>query len=140
MNFYIHNILIATNQNIVIDYYTPDPDPKKINFKNAFRINEYLKFAKDEPLWYIFHPVAKSSFGPCSTLNLEEMYNGSMVNGQSEIRFIDIYNLKNKNPFTFFKLKELDHPKFLENIDVSSLMSKAITLNCKMIIEKNAKK
>jgi hypothetical protein len=99
-----------------------------------------LKYGKDEPLWYLFHPVAKSSFGPCSTSNLEEMYNGQMVNGQSEIRFIDIYNLKNRKPFTFFKLKELDNPKFLENIDVSTLLTNAITLNCRMIIEKNHKK
>jgi len=77
--------------------------------------------------------VAKSSFGPCSTANLEEMYNGNMVNGQSEIRFIDIYNLKNQKPFTFFKLKELENPKIMDNIDISSLFTNAIKLNSKPI-------
>jgi len=80
--------------------------------------------------------VAKSSFGPCSTANLEEMYIGNMVNGQSEIRFIDIYNLKNQKPFAFFRLKELDNPKIVENIDISSLLSNAIALNCKIQNEK----
>jgi hypothetical protein len=64
------------------------------------------------------------------------MYIGNMVNGQSEIRFIDIYNLKNQKPFTFFKLKELDNPKIIENIDISGLLSNAIALNCKIQIEK----
>ena len=50
------------------------------------------------------------------------MFFGNMVNGQSEVRFIDIYNLKSKKPFSFFKLKELDDPKFLENIEYSSLV------------------
>lgn len=93
--------------------------------KNAFRINKYLKYGKEKPLWYIFHPVAKSSFGPCSTENLEEMYCGNMVNGHSEVRFIDIYSFKNKKPFSFFKLKELDDPNFLENIEYSSLIPDA---------------
>ncbi len=112
-----------------MEEFTPDPDPKKINFKNAFRVNDYLKYGKDQPLWYIFHPVAKSSFGPCSSLNLEEMYIGNMVNGQSEIRFIDIYNLKNLKPFSFFKLKELDNPKIIENIEISGLLSNAISVH-----------
>ncbi len=45
-----------------------------------------------------------------------------MVNGQTEVRFIDIYNYKSKKPFAFFKLKELDDPKFLENIEYSPLI------------------
>ena len=106
-------------------------DPTKIEFKNAYKINDYLKYGREQPLWYIFHPIAKSSFGPCSTENLEEMYNGSMVDGQSEIRFIDIYNLKNKKPFSFFKLKELDNEKIFDNIEISSLLSNALALNVK---------
>ena len=50
------------------------------------------------------------------------MYFGQMVNGQSEVRFIDIYNYKSKKHFSFFKLKELDDPKFLENVEYSSLI------------------
>lgn len=50
------------------------------------------------------------------------MYIGNMVNGQSEVRFIDVYSFKNKKPFSFFKLKELDDPKFLDNIEYSSLI------------------
>ena len=105
-----------------IEHFPTEDDPKKLNIKNAFRINKYLKYGKGLPLWYIFHPVAKSSFGPCSTDNLEEMYVGNMVNGQSEVRFIDVYSYKNKKPFSFFKLKELDDPKFLDNIEYSSLI------------------
>jgi len=87
-----------------------------------------MNFFKEQPIWYIFHPIAKSSFGPCSSADLEEMYNGGMVDGQSEIRFIDIYNIKNKRPFEFFKLKDLEDVKFINDIEISSLVKCAITI------------
>ena len=114
-----------------------NPDPKKIDFKNVFRINEFLKYGIDEPLWYIFHPIAKSSFGPCSTENLEEMYNGNMVDGQSEVRFIDIFNISNKKPFSFFKLKEMDEKNFIDEIEISSLIKKTFTLEKKNFKQKS---
>ena len=80
-------------------------------------------------MWYIFHPIAKSSFGPCSSENLEEMYNGGMVDGQSEVRFIDIYNIKDKKPFSFFKLKDLEDVKFIDEIEISSLFKNAVLFN-----------
>ena len=66
-----------------MEFFPMEQDAKKINLKNAFRINKYLRYGKEQPLWYIFHPVAKSSFGPCSTQNFEEMYFGQIFNGQS---------------------------------------------------------
>lgn len=104
-------------------------DPKKIDFRNIHRINKYLNYGKEEPLWYIFHPIAKSSFGPCSSENLEEMYSGGMVDGQSEVRFIDIFNIKNKKPFEFFKLKDLEDVKIIEEIEISSLVKNAVLFN-----------
>ncbi len=103
-------------------------DPKKFDFRNVHRINKYLNCTKKDLLWYIFHPIAKSSFGPCSSENLEEMYSGGMVDGQSEIRFIDVYNLKNKMPFTFFKLKELEDIKFIDEIELSSLVTNLVMI------------
>ncbi len=73
--------------------------------------------------------MAKSSFGPCSSVDLEEMYSSNMLDGQSEIRFIDLYSIKNKKPFSFFKLKDLEDPKILDLIDLSELVKKAIILN-----------
>jgi len=79
-------------------------------------------------LWYIFHPVAKSSFGPCSSDNLQEMYTAGMLDGQSELRFIDVYSLKNTVPFSFFKLKDMESTKFLKRIEPSEILKKAIKI------------
>lgn len=99
---------------------------KQFDFRNMQRICKYLNCKVEDPLWYILHPAAKSSFGPCTSKNLEEMYNAGMLDGQSELRFIDIYSTKNKQPFTFFKLKELEDVKFLEEIEISSLVKNAV--------------
>jgi hypothetical protein len=57
------------------------------------------------------------------------MYRGGMVDGQSEVRFIDIFNIKNKKPFEFFKLKDLEDVKIIDEIDISTLVKNAVLVN-----------
>lgn len=101
-------------------------EEKQFDFRNIQRINKYLGFQGADNLWYIFHPVAKSSFGPCSSENLQEMYNAGMLDGQSELRFIDVYCLRNTEPFSFFKLKDMESQYFLKKIEPSTILKKAI--------------
>ena len=101
-------------------------EEKKFDFRNIQRINKYLGFQGADNLWYIFHPVAKSSFGPCSSENLQEMYTAGMLDGESELRFIDVYCLKNTDPFSFFKLKDMEDPRFINRIEPSAILKKAI--------------
>jgi hypothetical protein len=108
--------------------FKSDPNPKIVYIEQLSKINEHLQYPKDENLWYIFHPVAKSAFGPLSSPNIKEMYESKMLDGQSEIRFIDIYNLKNKKPFAFFKLKDIEREGFLEEIDISPLLKVAVAI------------
>lgn len=108
--------------------FKSDPNPKIVHIEQLSKINEHLQYPKDENLWYIFHPVAKSAFGPLSSPNIKEMYESKMLDGQSEIRFIDIYNLKNKKPFAFFKLKDIEREGFLEEIDISPLLKVAVAI------------
>lgn len=108
-----------------------DPNPKIVNMDFLFLVNESLNYPKDEQLWYIFHPAAKSAFGPLSSPNIKEMYDSKMLDGNSEIRFIDIYNYKNKKPFTFFSLKEIENTTFLENIEFSPLLKVDLNSNSK---------
>jgi hypothetical protein len=105
-----------------------DPNPKVVNIDSLLKINEYLQYPKEENLWYIFHPVAKSAFGPLSSPNIKDMYESKMLDGQSEIRFIDIYNLKNKKPFAFFHLKDVEKPEFVDEIDISPLLKVAVAI------------
>jgi hypothetical protein len=117
-----------------------DLNSKVVNIEQIFKINKYLGYPKEEQLWYIFHPNAKSSFGPLSSFQIKQMYETKVLNGQSEVRFIDIYNLKTKKPFSFFLLKEIEHPNFLEEIDISPLLRVAVGLKSKNISEKREEK
>jgi hypothetical protein len=102
---------------------------EEFNTKTLHKVNEHLQYPSDDQLWYIFHPVAKSSFGPLTTPNIEEMYNTKVINGQMEIRLIDVYCIKGKKPFTFFKLKDIESKTFLESIELSNLFKIAQKIN-----------
>jgi hypothetical protein len=108
-----------------------DPNPSIVEMKLLYKINELLHYPNEECLWYIFHPVAKSAFGPLSSPNIEEMYKSKMVTGQTEIRLIDIYNLKGRKPFEFFKLKDIERSGFLDEIEISALLKVAVGMNSK---------
>lgn len=96
---------------------------ERFDIKIIYKINEYMKYPNHEPLWYILHPVAKSSFGPLSSLNIEEMWNNKVVNITTEIRFIDIFHIRNKLPFVYFKLNEIEDGDFIERIELNPLIS-----------------
>lgn len=92
-----------------------------VDIKQIYNINERLKYPKDDPLWYIYHETSRSSFGPVSSKQLENIYLKGTIHGQTEVRLIDIFKLKNKGPFSYFKLKDTESPNFLKEIDGSSL-------------------
>jgi len=99
------------------------PSFRKVNIKMVYKINEQLKYPTDDALWYIFHVEAKSSFGPISSKHLEEIYNSKNIDGNSEIRLIDIFKIKNKGAFAYFQLIDIENPMFLKNtIEPSSLI------------------
>lgn len=131
------NFTSLTSEEYLKIYSTKDE--KQFDFRNIQRINKYLGFEGGDNLWYIFHPVAKSSFGPCSSENLQEMYNGGMLDGQSELRFIDVYSLKNTESFSFFKLKDMESPNFLKKIEPSAVLKKAIKVPVAFPNDNNSK-
>jgi hypothetical protein len=107
-----------------INSFTP------INIKLIYKINEKLKFPRNDPLWYIYHIHSKSSFGPVSSSQVEEMYNMKHIDGQTEIRFIDVFKIKGKGPFAFFRLKEIENQNLLRDvIDPSNLIKYVEELN-----------
>jgi hypothetical protein len=106
----------------------PNPIPEeskqeeKFDIKIIFKVNEFLKYPNHEPLWYILHPVAKSSFGPLSSNSIEEMWNNKVANTATEIRFIDIFHIRNKLPFIYFKLSDIEGNEFKESIELNPLI------------------
>jgi len=93
-----------------------------LDFSKLYLINEKLNYPKEQPLWYIYHIVAKSSYGPLSSKDLQEMYRAQMLGKDTEVRFIDVFNIKGLKPFEFFKFIEVFEPEFITRISSSSLM------------------
>ena len=97
-------------------------DPKIVDIDNIYLINKYLNIDKNKPLWYIYHLIAKSSFGPLSSEEIEEMYKANLINGLTLIRLIDVFSIDNVEPFNFIKLKEIEKKNFIKKIKVSSFI------------------
>jgi hypothetical protein len=95
------------------------------NINALYLINEKLRIGKSEPLWYLNNLGNKSLYGPISSKEVEGMYMDKKFDGSQEIRLIDIFKQKNKPNYTFFKLKELEQPNFIKEID-GNLMVKYI--------------
>ena len=94
-------------------------DPKVVEIKRIFKVNEYLKVENKKHLWYIYHTAGKSSFGPLTSENIEQMYNSKMLNGESEVRLIDIYGVDEGDNFKYVKLKEVEKSGFIKRICIS---------------------
>jgi hypothetical protein len=89
------------------------------NINALYFINDKLKIGKNEPLWYLKN--GKSSiYGPISSKEVEAIYMDKKIDGLNEVRFIDIFKQKNKPSYMFFKLKDLENPLFLKDIDGNS--------------------
>jgi len=98
--------------------------------KAIYKINEKLKIPKEHPLWYIFHKFSKSSFGPVSSQHLEELYNLRHIDASIEVRLIDVFKIKNRGPFAYFTLKEIEKENFLlDSVEGSSLLKYLDELN-----------
>ena len=122
----IHNKKIP---NDTIDNSMLSPDPKLVEIKRIYRVNTKLEVPKNKPLWYIYHTAGKSSFGPLTSENIEQMYNKKMLTGESEVRLIDVYAIENVDAFKYVKLKEVERKEFIERIGLSSLVKRALNLN-----------
>ncbi len=97
-------------------------DPKIVDIDKIYLINKYLNIDKTKPLWYIYHLIAKSSFGPLSSEQIYEMYKSNIINGLTLIRLIDIFSIENVEAFNYIKLKEIERKIFYKKIKISSLL------------------
>ena len=97
-------------------------DPKIVDIDKIYLVNKYLNIDKNKPLWYIYHLIAKSSFGPLSSEQIYEMYKSNIINGLTLIRLIDIFSIDNVETFNYIKLKEIERKIFYKKIKISSLL------------------
>jgi len=108
------------------------PEPEcDVDFSMLYLVNQKLNYPKEQPLWYIYHMVGKSSYGPLSSKVLEEMYRMQQLGKDTEIRLLDVFSFKNQKPFSFVKFIDIFEKGFLDKIVTSSLMCIVDTINNK---------
>ena len=105
----------------------------EFNIDSLSAVISKLNLTEDENLYYILHPQANSSYGPLTTRDLKEMIKAKMLTSESELRFIDVFNLRGLKPFSFFKLKSMSKEGFLNEIEPSSLITQTEILKVKNI-------
>ena len=93
-----------------------------LDFSKLYQVNELLNYPKEQPLWYIYHLVAKSSYGPLSSKELEDMYKLGMLGKDTEVRFIDVFSIISQKPFSFIKFIDIFETGFVKRIVSSNLM------------------
>jgi len=82
------------------------------------KVCEYLNLNPDvDPLWYIFHPISQSSFGPVTTKQLIDTCNLGIANSVTDVRLIDLYSIKGYKPYNFFKLQNIEREDFVDYIE-----------------------
>lgn len=109
---------------------TKDNTPEKSDILEDLQmINKYLNYPVDIPLWYLYHQEAKSSFGPCSTQMMINLFNNKSINEKSMVRFIDVLNLKGKSDFEFFQLSDISVKGFCKEITLSHMSKQAVEFN-----------
>lgn len=110
---------VLSTQKLSFSDYLQKPNLiNNFNINNIYKISEFLGYPKDQLLWYIYQPLTKSSVGPISSLNLEDMLKDNIINLDSQIRPIDIFANKNTN-FSYVKLRDLNDLDDNQNPNIS---------------------
>lgn len=96
---------------------------KRVDLSGIYEFNKKLSYEFDKPLWYLFNNFTNSSFGPVSSVEVENMYKDGSISDLSYIRLIDLFILKSQNPFSFFQIKDLANANLFERMQPSPLNS-----------------
>jgi len=106
LNFFIPNTNLF-HPNIILE---------PVEIENIFKLNKKFNIAYEHSLWYIFNPLNASMSLPLSSRQICDMYNMNLINGEVDIRPIDVFKFKSKNLLAFVKLKMLNDPDWAEDL------------------------
>jgi hypothetical protein len=93
------------------------------NTNMLFIINEKLKIGKNEQIWYL-QKNEGLIYGPISSKEVESLYMDKQIDGLQEIRLVDVFKIRGRPSYEFFKLKDLENPNFLKDLDTNSSILK----------------
>lgn len=87
----------------------------------VYIVNDKINYPRNQPLWYVYHTEAESSYGPLSSEEIEQMINSKLLDAEGKIRLIDVFLYRGCKQFEFFYLKDILLDNFADSIKVSNL-------------------
>ena len=99
---------------------------QNIDINNIYEINTKFKYSKDLPVFYIMQESKsfKAYPEPFSTSKLVEYIQKNQIPYESiQVKLIDLFIFKSKEPFTYFDLIEVLKPNWATNVDYSAMFN-----------------
>jgi len=105
-----------------INYFKKSTNYMKLPLNDCvYIVNDKINYPRNQPLWYVYHTEAESSYGPLSSEEIEQMINSKLLDTDSKIRLIDVFLYRGCKQFEFFFLKDVQLDNFADSIKVSNL-------------------
>jgi len=125
-----HPMLFGGNMKMV---FPPQPFPgaqnlfpniitEPLEIDNIFLFNKKFNIPNDKSIWYIYNQIHSMTSLPISSTQLFDLYNMKMINGEVDIRPIDIFQFAEQMPFSFVKFKVINDINWVDRIIDSQLL------------------
>ena len=97
--------------------------PPPVSIECITKVCNFLNLTLEtDPLWYIFHPLSHSSYGPVTTQQLIDTCKLGMASSITDVRLVDMYSIKGFKPYNFFKLQMVEREDFVDFIEDSKYL------------------
>jgi hypothetical protein len=127
-----HPMFLGRNMNMVFPQPFPGAQnifPQNINMvtepleiNNIFLFNIKFDIPNDKSVWYIYNHIQSMTSLPISSIQLFDLYNMKIINGEVDVRPIDIFQFAEQMPFSFVKLKVINDINWIERIIDNQLL------------------
>jgi hypothetical protein len=127
-----HPMFLGRNMNMVFPQPflgTQNIFPQNINIvtepleiKNIFLFNNKFDIPNDKSVWYIYNHIQSMTSLPISSIQLFDLYNMKIINGEVDVRPIDIFQFAEQMPFSFVKLKVINDINWIDRIIDNQLL------------------
>ena len=91
-------------------------------YSSVIKFNKKFNIPNDKSIWYIYNQIHSMTSLPISSTQLFDLYNNKMINGEVDIRPIDIFQFAEQMPFSFVKFKVINDINWVDRIIDSQLL------------------
>jgi hypothetical protein len=121
-DFFGENKTQVQVEDVSYNYFKKSTNYMKLPLVDCvYIVNDKINYPRNQPLWYVYHTEAESSYGPLSSEEIEQMINSKLLDAEGKIRLIDVFLYRGCKQFEFFYLKDIQLDNFADSIKVSNL-------------------